>query len=218
MKKPGRFANSLLLLICLVSLGLTLFGLFRYFGYERGIVEPLKEDLVRRTREAAARIDTALAPAREAAESMATSLDGLTEPTEEQLLELLREAVLSDDSCYGGAIAFEPYEFDPDRQLYAPYIARKNGELTFLRIEESYDYTDPSQEWYVKALVDGPRWSEPYFDTSVGEVLMTTYSALFYKEGRPLGVVTIDVSMDAIRKIVRSLDLGGNGLRGAAVG
>ena len=211
MRNFRRNATGILLLVCLTSLGLTLFGLFRYLGYERGIVEPLKEDLIRRTREAASRIDAALTPAREAAESMATRLDAIVDPNEEQLVELLREAVLSDESCFGGAIAFEPNRFDPERRLYAPYLARKNGELAFLRIEESYDYTDPSQEWYVKALAEGPRWSEPYFDTSVGDVLMTTYSSVFHDEGAPRGVVTIDVSMDVIRQIVRSLDLGGIG-------
>ncbi len=211
MRNFRRTATGILLLVCLASLGLTLFGLFRYLGYERGIVEPLKQDLIRRTREAASRIEAALTPAREAAESMAARLDAIVDPNEEQLVELLREAVLSDESCYGGAIAFEPNRFDPERRLYAPYLARKNGEMTFLRIEETYDYTDPSQEWYVKALAEGPRWSEPYFDTSVGDVLMTTYSSVFHDEGVPQGVVTIDVSMDAIRKIVRSLDLGGIG-------
>jgi hypothetical protein len=211
MRDPRRVATIVLVLVCIASLGLTLLGLSRYFGYERGIVEPLKEDLIRRTREAAGRIDAALAPARKAAEGMAKHLDESSDPTEEQLVELLREAILSDDACYGGTVAYEPNRFDPDRRLYAPYLARKNGEMTFLRIEESYDYTDPSQEWYWKALAEGPRWSEPYFDTSVGDVLMTTYSSVFHDEGAPQGVVTIDVSMDVIRQIVRSLDLGGIG-------
>ena len=211
MRNFRRTATGILLLVCLTSLGLTLFGLFSYLGYERGIVEPLTEDLIRRTREAAGRIDAALTPARAAVEGMAARLDEIADPTEDQLLELLREAVLSDDSCYGGAIAFDPNRFDAKRRLYAPYFARKNGGFEFQRIEESYDYTDPSQEWYGKALAEGPRWSEPYFDASVGDVLMTTYSAVFHEEGAPKGVVTIDVSMDVIRKIVRSLDLGGIG-------
>jgi len=206
-----RIATSILVLICIASLGLTLLGAFRYYGYERGIVEPLKEDLIRRTREAAIRIDTSLAPARQAAETVATRLDAIADPSEDQLLDLLREAILSDDSCFGGAIAFEPNRFDPERRLYAPYFARKNGELAFLRIEESYDYTDPSQEWYLPALAQGSRWSEPYFDASVGDVLMTTYSAVFHEEGAPRGVATIDISMDAIHDTVRSLDLGGIG-------
>ena len=206
-----RIATSILVLICIASLGLTLLGAFRYYGYERGIVEPLKEDLIRRTREAAIRIDTSLAPARQAAETVATRLDAIADPSEDQLLDLLREAILSDDSCFGGAIAFEPNRFDPERRLYAPYFARKNGELAFLRIEESYDYTDPSQEWYLPALAQGSRWSEPYFDASVGDVLMTTYSAVFHEEGAPRGVATIDISMGAIHDTVRSLDLGGIG-------
>jgi hypothetical protein len=209
-----RFAKVVLVLVCVASLALTVVGAVRYYGYERGIVEPLKEDLIRRTREAAVRIEEALAPAREAAETMARSLDAIANPTEDQLLDLLRAAVLSDESCYGGAIAFQPNRFDPERRLYAPYLARKNGKLEFVRIEQAYDYTDLSQEWYGKALAEGPRWSEPYFDASVGDVLMTTYSAVFHETEPPRearGVVTIDVSMDAIRNIVRSLDLGGTG-------
>jgi len=217
MQRYRRVATLILVLICVASLALTLLGTYRYYGYERGIVEPLKEELIRRTREAAARIETSLTPARTAAETMARRLDAIDDPREDQLLELLREAIESDESCYGGAIAFEPYAFDPGRRLYAPYLARKNGELAFLRIEEAYDYTDAEQPWYSSALADGPRWSEPYFDTSVGDVLMTTYSTIFHEKGEtgaarePLGVVTIDVSMDVIRDIVRSLDLGGMG-------
>jgi hypothetical protein len=217
MQLYRRVATITLILICAVSLALTLVGTFRYHGYERGIVEPLKEDLIRRTREAAARIDSSLTPARTAAETMARRLDAMDDPREDQLLDLLREAIESDESCYGGTAAFEPYAFDPERRLYAPYLARKNGDLAFLRIEEAYDYTDAEQRWYSSALADGPRWSEPYFDASVGDVLMTTYSAVFHEQGEPgavrepLGVVTIDVSMDVIRDIVRSLDLGGMG-------
>jgi hypothetical protein len=217
MKHFRRIATIGLVLACGASLALTLFGAYRYHTYERGIVEPLKEDLVRRTHEAAARIETSLAPAREAADSMARQLDTITDPREHQLLDLLREAIESDESCFGGAVAFEPHTFDPARRLYAPYFARKNGELAFLRIEEAYDYTEPEWEWYGTALAEGPRWTEPYFDTSVGDILMTTYSAVFHEKGSsdgarvPRGVVTIDVSMDAIRSIVRSLDLGGMG-------
>ena len=211
MSTPKRIATGSLVLVSIASLGLTLFGAVRYYGYERSIVEPLKKDLIRRTHEAANRIDTSLAPAREAATAMASRLDDMPNPTENQLLDLLRGAILTNDANFGGAIAFEPNRFDPERRLYAPYFARRNDELDFVRIEDNYDYTDPNQEWYSRALAEGPRWSEPYFDSSVGDILMTTFSAIFHEEGAPRGVVTIDVSMDAIRHIVRSLDLGGVG-------
>jgi len=211
MRNSRRIATVVLVLVCVTSLALTLFGAVRYYGYERSIIEPLKEDLIRRTREAANRIESSLGPARHAAETLAAELDAIADPGEDQLLGLLRAAILSNDSSFGGTIAFEPNRFDPERHLYAPYFARKNGELEFKRIEEYYDYTDPTQEWYGRALAEGPRWSEPYFDAAVGDALMTTYSAVFHEQGAPRGVVTIDVSMDAIRTIARSLDLGGTG-------
>ena len=101
------------------------------------------------------------------------------------MVRLLRETVASDVSIYGGAVAFRPGEFDPDRRLYAPYLAKKNGELAFLRIEEQYDYTLPEWEWYGAAMAEGPRWTEPYFDTSVGDILMTTFSAPFHRAEPP---------------------------------
>jgi len=212
-----RFGTIGLILICAAGLAVTLFGMHRSYNYERSILEPLKQDLMRRTDAAAGRIEMSLTPARDAAETMARQLDAMDHPSEEQLLELLRAAITSDPSCYGGTVAFAPNAFDPQRRLYAPYLAKKNGELTFLRIEEAYDYTESEWEWYGRAMAEGSRWSEPYFDTSVGDVMMTTYSAIFHdmgqssEEGEPRGVVTIDVSMDAIRDIVRSLDLGGMG-------
>lgn len=211
MGHSHRAINTVLALLCLISLALTVFSFLRYSRYERSIVEPLKADLIERTHEAAMRIDASLSPAREAVEAMASRLDDINNPSEEQLLALLREAILTDKSCFGGAIAFEPYQFDPERELYAPYLSRKDGELQFVRIEEVYDYTAGDQEWYSAALEEGARWSEPYFDASIGDVLMTTYSAVFHHQDAPRGIVTIDVSMDAIGSIVRSLDLGGMG-------
>ncbi len=217
MPRFRKLATVILILICVASLALMLFGAHRYYSYERDILESLKKDLVQRTREAATRIDTALAPARDAAENLARRLEAIDTPREDQLIDLLREAIERDRSFYGGAIAFGPYRFDPERRLYAPYLAWKKGELVFQRIEESYDYTAPEQEWYKTALTEGSRWSEPYFDESVGDILMTTYSSVFHTfdgldtKRVPRGVATIDVSMDAIREIARSLDLGGMG-------
>lgn len=158
MTPPRRLATVALALICLVSLCLTVLSAVRYYGYERSVVEPLKKDLILRTRAAAQQIDRALTPARVAAESMAEQLNRTSEPTEGQLVDLLRQSILSDESCFGGTVAFEPYRFSPEVRLYAPYFSRVDGQLEFERIEDSYDYTDESQEWYARALAQGPRW------------------------------------------------------------
>jgi hypothetical protein len=136
---------------------------------------------------------------------------------------LLAIGLLTADARPASAVAAEPVDITghwegeiafPGMEIgFNIDFAKKDGAPTFLQIEDQYDYTDPEQEWYGAALAEGSRWSEPYFDESVGDIFMTTYSAVFHEpEGpTPRGVVSIDIPMDAIHEVVRSLDLGAMG-------
>ncbi len=207
-----KIFTVVLIAVCAGSSFVSAWAVLRFRAYERDIIENLQEDLVRRTQMATEQIRGFLEPASVAAEGLAKRLSA-GDPTHEEVVEQLREAIESHDSFYGGTVAFEPYRFDPGRRLYAPYFAKKDGEMAFLQIEDEYDYTDAKQVWYGAALAEGSRWSEPYFDESVGDIFMTTYAAVFHEpDGRtPRGVVTVDISMDAIHEVVRSLDLGAMG-------
>jgi hypothetical protein len=126
----------------------------------------------------------------------------------------LKTMVLSQKHFYGGTIAFDQYQFDKAQRLYAPYYCQ-DGYDRFIQIEEQYDYTDLSQEWFVSAMAKGSRWSAPYFDDSLGNILMVTYSAVFFdpsdkERSQPKGVVTIDLSIDTIFKQVHKQSLGNN--------
>jgi hypothetical protein len=130
--------------------------------------------------------------------------------------QALANMVQSDELFYGGAIAFAPYALDPGRRLYAPYFNRNNEQLEFMYIEEAYDYTLDDQEWFVRAMAEGSRWSTPYFDEAVGDILMTTYSAVVYLpdhngERKAVAVVTIDIDLDAIGNAVKATGLGSAG-------
>ncbi|MGA1864445.1 MAG: hypothetical protein ACMUHX_05230, partial [bacterium] len=108
------------------------------------------------------------------------------------------------------------YSYSPERCLYSAYFFRNNQTLQYEQLDLIYDYTDEQYEWYSLAMAEGSRWSEPYF-CEAGITLMTTYSSVFYetdqetKERVSKGVVTIDISMDEIGRIVKSLDLGPSG-------
>tara|TARA_R110002049_G_scaffold188251_9_gene356642 strand:- start:8078 stop:10222 length:2145 start_codon:yes stop_codon:yes gene_type:complete len=151
-----------------------------------------------------------------AAQRLAQAIGNKSLPRESYQQALL-SLVESNEMYYGGTIAFAPYEYEPDRRLYAPYYAKKDGGLTFLQIEDNYDYSLPEYTWFGKAMELGSRWSEPYFDDSVGDILMTTYSAVIYDRTepgsrRPVGVVTVDIGISDIGHIVKALHYGSSGL------
>jgi hypothetical protein len=77
------------------------------------------------------------------------------------------------------------------------------------------DSPDAKTDWYVRPMREGGQdgWSPPYFDPALSTTLIT-YSAVFTTGGakpEKNGVVTIDVSMDQLKQIIRDLKLGPGG-------
>lgn len=129
----------------------------------------------------------------------------------EGLLRLLRRTVETNDEIFGSTISFEPYGFDKDLLRCAPYYYRKGTEIVYQDLgTETYDYF--IKDWYyIPKVLGAPIWSQPYFDEGGGSALMTTYSfPLFDRRDNPassklLGIVTADISLDWLTKLVGSI-------------
>ena len=117
------------------------------------------------------------------------------------IFELLENNVQQKD-IYGSCVAFEPFVFDSDLELFAPYVCddeSKSPPFRFLDIaEDAYDYRD--HEWYKKPItLKKPIWTKPYFDEGAGNILISTYSVpLINNKDEIWGVVTIDIALDEI--------------------
>lgn len=194
--------------------GALLFG-YHYFDYKEKINSSAREELAALTSNAVQLIDAELMEVTRAAEKLASRLSQSRLP-EKSMRAMLRETLNSNPNYFGGTITFRPFGFSPDEELYsAYYIKDEEGGLSFQRLDEVYDYTTDEYDWYVEPMKSGSRWGEPYWDEAAKSHIVT-YSALFYgtTEGErevPLGVVTIDISMNQIKAIIESLDLGPSG-------
>jgi len=210
-----RFAILAAWLILPACVGLVLVSVLSYLSLREEAVDAQRQVYLADTRHAADVFHSGMGRVERAAETLAGAVgDGSLAPARYEAA--LREMVVSDPLFYGGAIAFAPYAFDPGRRLYGPYFSKKAAGLEFMYIEDGYDYTRDEYEWFGAAMRSGSRWSEPYFDESVGDILMTTYSAVIRRPGRdgqpvPVGVVTIDIAVDAVGKAVEALGVGGSG-------
>ena len=109
----------------------------------------------------------------------------------------------------GSAVAFVP-GYNDKHPLLAPYsvISSDRQEFTSLSLAtEEYDY--PSKDWFTKALNnDSGHWSEPYFDTGGGEMIMTTFSMPVRDwTGKTAAVVTADISLDWLTQVLGGVDI-----------
>lgn len=210
-----RAAFGVLLTLSLLSLIWSIYALASHLSYKRRIVESSREQLVSLTFKATQSIDSIVREAMGQVDQVAKDMsDGKLD--REGALARLRDGLVKHPYFFGSTVTYRPYAYDPKRRLSSSYYARRNGRIEFIALDTVYDYTRPEFDWFGPVLETGPLWTQPYYDEAA-RTFMITYSAPFSgietATGRrgALGVVTVDISMDEIRRIIESLDLGPTG-------
>lgn len=208
---------TILLVVSVVSFFAAAWMIYSHIHYRRDIIFETKNELQNLTIKATQDIEAILRQTTYDADIIA---DGLTtgKLSKSKMLKRLQAMVEKNPHYYGGTITFRPFGYDPNRRLYSAYYRKAGvgGNLELVQVESFYDYTKSEYEWYVLPMQEGSRWSEPYWGPA-GKTFMTTYSSVFYENDQktgdtpPLGIVTIDISMDQIKKIIEDIDLGPSG-------
>jgi sigma-B regulation protein RsbU (phosphoserine phosphatase) len=157
-------------------------------------------------------VETELVAVAKVTEGVANSLES-GHYTEKELFSLIKSTVEKNPGIYGSTVAFEPYAFSSSTRLFAPYFYREKGKIAFSRLEDSYQYVPYIYwDWYqIPRELGKTEWSEPYFDEGAGNTVMSTCSVPFYgeKNGARIlkGIVTADVSLDSLMKLVSSVKI-----------
>ncbi|MCX6543995.1 MAG: cache domain-containing protein [Acidobacteria bacterium] len=215
---PGVYRRTsfwILLLLAAIGLAWSASSIASYLTYTRSVTESARSNLTSLTGKAALSIDAILREATDGVDAVAAGLStgSLTKDT---ALARLREGLEQHTRYVGTTVSYRPFGFDPQRRLYSAYYTKKDGLVKFVQLDTVYDYTKPEYDWFGPALTGGPLWTAPYYDEAA-RTFMVTYSAPFYavdpstRSRAALGVVTVDISMDEIRRIIESLDLGPTG-------
>lgn len=155
-------------------------------------------------------IEAILNSSKTAVETMAPSVIlelSKDDPSEEKLYELTRQLVSTNKMIIGSIIALPPFSLDGDRKLFAAYsLQDTSGNISSYQVgNDNYDYT--TMDWYlIPRLVKDTYWTDPYFDSGAGNLIMCTYSKpLIASDGRFLGVLTADLPCDWLNEKVNSI-------------
>jgi hypothetical protein len=211
----------ILLLLCITSFLFVIFFGYAYVNNPSQMLESAKTNAIDQAKDASLQIDLELRKIKPISESIANDLT-TGELEKKDIVNRLKETLEDNPKLFGAGVAFKPYKYNSTQRLYAPYYKRNlNRSLQLDQIEEMYDYTLPDgtdgvrTNWYHRTLDEGPIWIEPYFG-SAAQTLLVNYEVPFYitdESGQkvPIGVVGTEYSLDGIRQLVGSLDLGDTG-------
>ena len=121
--------------------------------------------------------------------------------------EMLKNAIPTNESTFGGGIFFEPYKYKENLQYFSAFAYWDEGTL-----KTTQDYSDPefnytAQDWYKVATNTDQDvvFTSPYLDTNVN-VSMVTATAPFYDENDQfIGVTTADIDLSKIQKMIQNI-------------
>ena len=121
----------------------------------------------------------------------------------ESMITITRRLLQDNRFIVGSAVAFKPNYYEQYGRQYAPYSYRHNGKILDKQLGTKY-YNYHMMEWYTMPMMWGRgHWSEPYYDEGGGEMMMSTFSMpIRDKNGKKVAVLTADVSLDWLSKII----------------
>lgn len=130
---------------------------------------------------------------------------------EVSVLNLLETVVKENEDIYGATIAFEPYSFNSDIKVYAPYYHKTPDGIELVQLgTPEYDYLN--KDWYsIPKRSKKQIWSAPYFDSGGGDVQMVTFSRPMFRRNSPSqsleikGIVTADLALERLSRDVSGL-------------
>ncbi|MEN6457882.1 MAG: SpoIIE family protein phosphatase [Thermoguttaceae bacterium] len=201
--------NKLILAVSLPLLAVYLTVLALEYRAGRAVaIAQMERHLTALTGKMAAEIDRDMATAAQAARSAAATLTDFQPRGREPIDAMERSILATNSTIFGTAVAYEPGAFTTDRQRFAPYLHRGDAGGKLQGVEIRYDYT--RWDWYLlPKLLGRPTWTDPYFDDGAGNILMCTYAAPFYRQGKFQGVVGVDIDTADIQRRLKAVDTHG---------
>ncbi|MBK6416956.1 SpoIIE family protein phosphatase [Thermomonas sp.] len=154
--------------------------------------------------QAADRLDATMRSVRISGESL-IDLGNRVELGREQLLAAMEAMLDANPGTVGGLVALEPGVLaDRGRLAYYVGIAARGVPDRDL-LADGYDLV--GREWYQRTLqATSPWWSEPYFSETAGGRYMTTLNLpLRNREAKRIGMVSLDVPVQALSSSLESL-------------
>ena len=201
----------LFILLPIVIVAMVALSLMGYFTSRQIIQAGNEHQMELSLSTAVEKIEKSLAKNRKLTETMAkmieTNMDILKE---NNYRKLMPELFASNQETFGGGVWFEPYKYDPNIKYFSPYCMLEDGKMTYVSnysLGQGVYYNEA--EWYTNVMNTDQSavWSSPYYDEFTNVSMVTSSSPFYDTFGKFMGVVTADIDLTQLQKMVVDLQV-----------
>ena len=203
----------------LVSLGGYALLLLNMATMEQEYNEQTKTAVEQSIRTEAEKVNTYMALVQEGAAAIAIAGQNLRHVQQgheadlgDDVAAMLKASLTRYPEASGCGLWFEPGAFRADQRYYGPYAYWDKGKIEMTMEYSTPEYDYPRQPWYTQAIPeqwdrskkrqDSVYWSAPYLDETSHKLMITVAGIMHDRQERIVGVSTLDVSLENLRKTV----------------
>ena len=210
------FSRSIrFLFICsVVVLSTVLLGLLAFinaYQLSENMETELKAMLTAKSGEISEKFDKRLTQVSGKTKSLALNISAMQTYDMNLAGRFITALVQSDEAIFGSGLWFAPNAY-PGQKWFGPYYSKDGGNVSMTMDYSNEAYNYPQFAWY-KASIQGGKevfWDEPAYD-DVSKTAMLTSSAPIMRDGKPVGVVTVDIGMKELEDYIQNIKIGESG-------
>ncbi len=92
------------------------------------------------------------------------------------------------------------------------YLGTEDKRMVMKPDDDLGDYDPRTRDWYIAAKEAGKFiWTDPYFDDTVGKMVVTACEPVYDKSNRFVGVLAADIALDTLNEQTKSIKIGEKG-------
>ena len=199
----------LILVFAVVSFSFSIFIYQKYQADKKALITPEREQAASDTRKLALKYQELFERIAEVAQATRADLTAEQAIDREKILGIISRALHRNSTLIGVGVVYEPYHYDPDVRLFAPYIKRSSAGVETIQIENSYDYYDGDNIWFTDQQHQA-HWNLPYYSLIAGDTVIE-YQIDFTMTKNQMeqkGVIVFHLSIDDVLGDIAANNMG----------
>jgi len=212
MSESARRHLQIVLALCAtISIAFTGYLFHGHRQMTQAVTQSTQELAAAETKEAARELGQVMASLVPTAQTLAADLSA-KELSKAQLEKRLHNKPVE---LHGLGVAFAPYRYTNNQELYAPYFLEQEGENKLINVADVYNYAEAQEEWFTKPMTEGAHFLEPYrgraSKATIAEYVVPFYDSSEDDKQTPAGVVFANQSVAHLNHILSTLYSGATG-------
>ncbi|MGD6942556.1 methyl-accepting chemotaxis protein [Cytobacillus gottheilii] len=210
-RKKSIAASLISFIVPIIIIVLVVISSIGYTFSKSIITDQLDYAMNTKLRETVQEISTILEKEKGIAQSLAKTIEVSSNILmENDYNNLLQNHIPMYDATFGMGVWFEPSAFN-GKEKYAPFAYKDAGNVV---LDDSYTTGDLdiwSTEWYVAGSQPEGGWTTAYADPSTNVSMVTSAYPFKTQNGELMGVVSVDVDITSIQKLITETEIDYNG-------